>query len=47
MGWFDMLVMSDQLIPLAPKAAWRSLPFGDAARMPVVTHGAANMTAAD
>lgn len=42
-----MLLMSAQLMPLAPKAAWRSFPFGEAARMPVVTHGAANRVAAD
>jgi hypothetical protein len=39
--------MSAQLMPLAPKAAWRSLPFGEAARIPVVTQGAAKSVAAD
>ena len=42
-----MVVMSPKLMPLAPKPACRSLPFGDAALSPVVTQGAANSVAAD
>ena len=46
-GWFDIALMSLMLMPAAPNAAWRSLPFGEAARIPVVTQGAANSVAAD
>ena len=43
----DVAPEAGRAVPEAPKAAWRSLPFGEAARIPVVTQGAANSVAAD
>jgi len=36
-GWVENAAKSREDCPDAPKAMWRSLPFGDAALMPAVT----------